>query len=122
MRKTALACMLALALAACGGGKSPGKKTAPLPPRSSLTGLIVADASVLKRTVLAIKVENSIDARPQSGLGAADIVYEELAEGGITRFIALYQSEDSAKIGPVRSARLVDPQILVEYKAMLAYS
>jgi hypothetical protein len=125
MRKTTLACILSIALASCGGAaaKPSAKKTAPPPPpRSALTGLIVADPSVLQRPVLAIKVENSYAARPQAGLAAADIVYEELAEGGITRFIALYQSEDSAKIGPVRSARLVDPQILVEYHAMLAYS
>ncbi|WP_278320958.1 DUF3048 domain-containing protein [Clostridium tetanomorphum] len=50
-------------------------------------------------------VENSKDARPQSGLVDADIVYETMAEGGIPRFIALYHKKDSDKIGPVRSAR-----------------
>lgn len=115
---------LGFALAACGGGGKAAerRKGPPPPPRSPLTGLIVADAGVLKRPVMAIKVENSRPARPQAGLGEADIVYEELAEGGITRFIALYHSQDVAKVGPVRSARLVDPQILVEYRAALAYS
>ncbi|MCA1831517.1 MAG: DUF3048 domain-containing protein [Actinomycetota bacterium] len=124
MRKTILGCLLTITLAACGGGGTPAaKKTGPPPPpRSSLTGLVVADPSVLKRPVLAIKVENSEAARPQSGLDAADIVYEELAEGGITRFIALFESQDAPKVGPVRSARLVDPDILLEYNAMLAYS
>jgi hypothetical protein len=50
-------------------------------------------------------VENMALARPQSGLKQADIVYEILAEGDITRFVAIYQSETAAKIGPVRSMR-----------------
>src|SRR5216683_8017562 len=54
---------------------------------------------------LAIMVENQADARPQSGLTNADVVYEALAEGGITRFIALYLSGDAPVVGPVRSLR-----------------
>jgi hypothetical protein len=54
---------------------------------------------------LAIMVENQADARPQTGLPQADVVYEALAEGGITRFIALYLSGDAAVVGPVRSLR-----------------
>ena len=54
---------------------------------------------------LAVMVNNYIDARPQSGLIYADIVYEIVAEGGITRFIPFYLSETPEKIGPVRSAR-----------------
>jgi hypothetical protein len=54
---------------------------------------------------LAIMVENQADARPQTGLTHADVVYEALAEGGITRFIALYLSGDAPVIGPVRSLR-----------------
>jgi len=54
---------------------------------------------------LAIMVENQADARPQTGLTQADIVYEALAEGGITRFIALYLSGDAPVVGPVRSLR-----------------
>lgn len=50
-------------------------------------------------------IENSPDARPQSGLYAADIVYETMAEGGIPRFIALFQKNNPDKIGPIRSAR-----------------
>lgn len=126
MRKTAFACLLALGLAACGGGSaSPDaakRNSPPPPPRSGLTGLIVADANVLQRPVLAVKVENSFAARPQTGLQYADVVYEELAEGGITRFIALFESQDAQEVGPVRSARLVDADILLEYNAMLAYS
>ena len=54
---------------------------------------------------LAIMVENQADARPQTGLTGADVVYEALAEGGITRFIALYLSGDAPVVGPVRSLR-----------------
>jgi hypothetical protein len=54
---------------------------------------------------LAIMIENQADARPQSGLTSADVVYEALAEGGITRFIALYLSGDAPVVGPVRSLR-----------------
>jgi DUF3048 family protein len=124
MPRKAIVVLFALALVACSSGKKTpqAKSSPPPPPRSSLTGLIVSDANVLKRAALAIKIENSVQARPQSGLGDADVVYEELAEGGITRFIALYQSKTCGNVGPVRSARLVDPNILLPYHAWMAYS
>ncbi|WP_456276919.1 DUF3048 domain-containing protein [Bacillus sp. AK128] len=68
-----------------------------------LTG-IGTDKLVDQRTV-AVMVNNDPKARPQSGLHRADIVYEVLAEGNITRFLAVFQSEAPEKIGPVRSAR-----------------
>jgi hypothetical protein len=54
---------------------------------------------------VAVMINNFPKARPQSGLNKADMVYEVLAEGGITRFLAVFQSEKPANIGPVRSAR-----------------
>lgn len=60
-------------------------------------------------------IENHKDARPQSGLISADIVYETMAEGGIPRFIALFQSKKVDKIGPVRSARPYFLDIAKEY-------
>lgn len=60
-------------------------------------------------------IENLKDARPQSGLTSADIVYETMAEGGIPRFIALFQSKKAEKIGPVRSARPYFLDIAKEY-------
>jgi hypothetical protein len=74
------------------------------------------------RPALAVKIENTPDARPQSGLESADIVYEELVEGGITRFIAIFQSSDARNIGPIRSVRPEDADILREYHAALAFS
>ena len=56
------------------------------------------------RVPLAVMVENSTSARPQKGLSKADVVYEALAEGDITRFVAIFLS-NSTQVGPVRSAR-----------------
>lgn len=80
-----------------------------------LTGQPAEDESLVDRRVLAVKIENSPEARPQMGLAEADIVYEEEAEGGITRFIALYQCHDADRVGPIRSARPVDPLVLQQY-------
>ncbi|MFC0273202.1 DUF3048 domain-containing protein [Metabacillus herbersteinensis] len=68
-----------------------------------LTG-IEAEAEINQRAV-AVMINNHPDARPQSGLHKADIVYEVLAEGNITRFLAIFHSEIPDIIGPVRSAR-----------------
>ena len=73
---------------------------------SSLDGTQVADQSAIKAPVTAIMIENSPDARPQSGLKQAQVVYEAIAEGGITRFLCLYQQNKPQMIGPVRSLRM----------------
>jgi hypothetical protein len=83
---------------------SSGPTTAPL------TGLVVS--SVPQRPALSIKVDNSPPALPQSGLDKADIVTDALVEGGLTRLLATYQSQDSAQVGPIRSARPVDAALL----------
>ena len=67
-----------------------------------LTG--VAVEAPPQRPALAVKVENSVAARPQSGLNAADVVWEEVVEGGITRFVAVYHSNLPPDIGPICSA------------------
>ncbi len=71
---------------------------------STLSGLPV-DPSVNLRPVTGVMVENSIDARPQAGLSQAMVVFEAIAEGGITRFLALYQDTSPDNVGPIRSAR-----------------
>lgn len=58
------------------------------------------------RRILGVMVENSVDARPQSGLNNADVIYEIVAEGGITRFLNIFYCNDSKILGPVRSARI----------------
>lgn len=82
------------------------KKVAPKPKTiaSTLSGLQV-DPEVNKRPVTGVMIENSQDARPQSALGQASVVFEAIAEGGITRFLALFQDTAPENIGPVRSAR-----------------
>ena len=74
-----------------------------LPYITPFTGEPIA-SEVEMRPILAT-INNHPDARPQSGLGAADVVYEMLAEGDVTRLLALYQSEIPDNIGPIRSAR-----------------
>jgi hypothetical protein len=69
-----------------------------------LTGELV-DPSVIERTPMAVVIENHPDARPQSGYPDADLVFETLAEGGITRTLAIFHSKSPNEIGPVRSAR-----------------
>jgi len=71
---------------------------------SPLTGMETSEERT-KRPVLAVMIENSPEARPQSGLYEAGLVFEAIAEGGITRFVALFQDVDANLIGPVRSVR-----------------
>ena len=59
-----------------------------------------------------MKIDNYVAARPQSGLDKADIVFEEPVEGGITRYAAVFQCQNAALVGPVRSARNIDIGIL----------
>jgi hypothetical protein len=82
------------------------KAVAPAPKTvaSKLTGLQV-DPSINERAVIGVMIENSTEARPQSGLDQAGVVFEAEAEGGITRFLALFQDEQPDYLGPVRSAR-----------------
>lgn len=94
----------------------------PVPPKWPLTGLKAPSEAATKRRVISVKIENSSAARPQTGLNSADVVYESVTEGGITRFNALFQSKDPAVVGPVRSARLSDLWIVPQYDALFFYS
>jgi len=88
-----------------------------------LTGLKVADVSVLERRPLAIKVSEFPRAvRPQSGLSFADLVFEHYAEAGVTRMTAIFLANDSPKVGSIRSARLIDTVLGAAYQAMLVTS
>jgi hypothetical protein len=85
-----------------------------------LSGDMVSEASIDRRP-LAIMVENAPVSRPQSGLDKAEVVYEILAEGAITRFMAVYLHEDSSEVGPVRSARPYYIERMFEFDAIYAY-
>lgn len=80
-------------------------------PASPLNGLPVKDATLLNQRVMAVKIDNHPNARPQSGIEQADAVWELLVEGGLTRFIALFHQTDVDYLGPIRSGRPTDPTL-----------
>ena len=84
---------------------------------SPFTGLELSPELWLKRPrrVIAFKVDNNLNARPQSGLQEADTVMEILVEGGMTRFLAFYMDKTSSYVGPIRSARPTDPNLVRPY-------
>ncbi len=87
-----------------------------------LTGLPVADLAVLKRRPLMVRIGNDVGARPQRGLNEADMVYEEIVEWWTTRFTAIYLSQTPELVGPVRSVRLINLQLVPQYGGALAHS
>jgi len=99
---------------------------APPPPQvaSPINGMMLDRAvfdSLQQKAPLAIMIENHPDARPQSGLNQADLVYEAIAEGGITRFMAVYWSTEAARIQYVRSARIYYIQWAAELSAVYCH-
>ncbi len=132
-RFIALALASTLALAACNSAdKTAAPKRKKLPPSTTtttipapvapFTGLPDPEGVANARSSVAVKIENSPQARPQSGLDVADIVYEEVVEGGITRFWAVFNSKVPEVIGPVRSVRAMDPPIVWPLGGVIAYS
>ncbi|MCA0146780.1 DUF3048 domain-containing protein [Blastococcus sp. LR1] len=103
---------------------APTTTPAPPPPPPTfpwpLTGVETTDP--VERPALAVKIENSPESRPQSGLNAADMVWEEVVEGGITRFVAVYHSELPREIGPIRSVRPMDAAIAAPLRGLFAFS
>ena len=91
---------------------------------SPFTGLELSPEIWLKRPrrVIAFKIDNNLNARPQSGLQEADSVMEILVEGGMTRFLAFYMDKASSFVGPIRSARPTDPTLVRPYGGILVVS
>lgn len=89
--------------------------------RAPLSGLPVADEAA-QRAAVSIKVDNSNDGRPQAGLEKADIIFEEKVEGGVTRFIAVFQSQESELVGPIRSLRTTDRPVVSPFRGVFAFS
>jgi hypothetical protein len=123
----AAAVALVLVAGACGGKKkevksAPRVTTTTVPARYPLTGLPVDNPDDANRPVLTVKVENAPEARPQAGLEAADVVYEEQVEGGLTRYLAMFQSTDAEVVGPIRSLRPTDPEVVRPLGGLFAYS
>ncbi len=92
--------------------------------RNPLTGEVVSNPANLQRRPLAVKLSNApaIYTRPQSGLNDADLVFEHTTEGNLTRFTAIIYGETPPRLGPVRSARLIDIELPAMYDAALGYS
>lgn len=88
---------------------------------SLLTGELVKTEADTKKAVTGVMIENSPDARPQSGLKNSGVVFEAIAEGGITRFLVLYQQEKPKLIGPVRSLRLYDVEWVAAFDASIGH-
>ena len=123
---------LSLVASACGGGGSSDPASADsettLPgdvamgPVYPLTGLPISDEAAAQRVALVVKIDNHPAARPQSGLNKADIVFEENVEG-LTRFAAVFHSQGSDPVGPVRSGRTQDVDMLASFnKPLFAWS
>ena len=85
-----------------------------VPPPPAVLPLLGTPGRVPERAALAVKIDDTEQGRPQSGLAEADVVFEEMVEGGLTRLLAVYQSRDPGTVGPVRSARSTDLSILAE--------
>jgi hypothetical protein len=118
---------VAVSLAACGGGSHPaatpkanptsatGAPTTPAAaprPTCPLTGLVPTKSQNRRRPALAVKIDNVAPAMPQAGLNQADLVFEETVEGGLTRLMAVFQCDGTSSIGPIRSTRVSDADML----------
>lgn len=139
VRVTAAALVAGLGLAGCGLGEPDepvptptttvdapvrGDRDGPpkpdVPPTWPLTGMPAK--KVADRPAVSVKIENAVEARPQRGLVEADIVWEEVVEGGISRFVATYHSTIPDAVEPVRSIRPMDPAIVAPLDGILAFS
>jgi len=95
--------------------------TVPIPV-APLTGLPDPGGAALTRPALTVKIENTPEAMPQWGVDRADVVYEEIVNGGITRLAAIFNSTAPDKVGPVRSVRPTDTQVVWPLGGIFAYS
>jgi hypothetical protein len=89
-----------------------------------LTGVQYAEGSnaFLAGPVVMGKIDNSPEARPQQGLNSTDIVFDEMVEGGLTRFLAVWHSKMTPEFGPLRSVRPMDPDLATAFGGIINYS
>ena len=134
MRKPVSVALVVVLLVAAGAAVFlyHGKSTPPIPTSTTttapkyaiapLTGLTDPTGLSLKRPALTVKIENTPDALPQWGVDQADVVYEEIVNGGITRLAAIFNSHTPTKVGPVRSVRPTDTQVVWPLGGIFAFS
>lgn len=123
-----LALATALVLGACGGSSEPADEASPTPTPeptpdpvySKLTGLDIK--SEPGHSVFVVKIDNTRSSSPQTGLSSADLVTEEMVEGGVTRLAVFYDSTVPKVVGPVRSMRATDIGIVLPANAILVAS
>jgi len=120
--------LLTVSAAACGGGSTPAPitpaastsatSTPSPPPANALSGRPGRNGRVL-----VVKLDNTDNARPHAGLSVADVVYLEEVEWGLTRYVAVFSSKPPKVVGPIRSARITDLELLAQYgKVAFAFS
>ncbi|MGH9177513.1 MAG: DUF3048 domain-containing protein [Acidimicrobiales bacterium] len=110
---------------AAGGSDTTAEETTTttaVPVLAPLTGLVLDDGDVADRPAVTVKVDNGPQGRPQSGIDKADVLIEEKVEGGITRFLSVFHSEDATLIGPVRSVRSTDPGLIGTFGGVFAFA
>lgn len=130
----------AVALVACGGKKNAldglpsttastaagaPATTPPAPAPANvypLTGMPITDPGRATRPAITVKIDNAPAARPQAGIEVADLVFEEVVEGGVVRFAVVFHSNDADLIGPVRSVRAEDAVIVTPLRGYFVYS
>jgi hypothetical protein len=129
--KLVVALAVVVALAACGGGKKAVKKAAAapattvkpkVPPVAPLTGLPDPTGAARKRCAVTVKIDNRLEGHPKYGVDQADVVYEEVVEGGYTRIAAIFNSQAADRVGPVRSVRKTDQSLVRPIGGVFAYS
>ncbi len=120
-----------LATTGCSGSPANNASDLPATPdvkyvSAPLTGMRYvegsAEALALASPSVACKIDNSYDARPQQGLNSTDVVFDEMVEGGLTRLVAIWHSTKPDAIGPVRSIRPMDPDIISPFGGIVCYS
>lgn len=128
IRKIAALSVVTFALAACSPTARPTAEPEPTPVyvTAPLTGMQYLENSVeaagLSRPSVACKIDNSEAARPQLGLNSTDVTFVEMVEGGLTRLVALWHSTQPTAVGPVRSIRPMDPDIISPFGGIVCYS
>lgn len=123
----------ALVVTGCSGDPEPEPTPTPTPTPTTPSPTPTPDAAFpltgettddprLDQPVLAVKIDNSPAAQPHAGLDEADVVFEQIVEGGVTRYAALFHSTIPDVIGPVRSGRLLDLHLMEPWSSVFAYS
>lgn len=132
VRFITLLAVSALTLSGCAGAAAPNgspaesQTPAPVMVAAPLTGIEYEEgslqANLLKSPAVTCKIDNSYDARPQQGLNQTDTVFVEMVEGGLTRLVATWHTFKPEAVGPVRSIRPMDPDIISPYGGIVCYS